>query len=52
MHCDIDLGDMTLDQGHDTTLGNGQQLCGILSKSNMTEGSYAPDKANVDDIWT
>ena len=30
--CDLDLGDMTLGQGHDTPLGHGQQLCAILSK--------------------
>ena len=33
MHCDLDLGDMTLGQGHDTPLGHGQQLCEILSRS-------------------
>ena len=27
VHCDLDLGDMTLGQGHDTPLGHGQQLC-------------------------
>ena len=26
MHCEFDLGDMTLTQGHDTPLGHGQQL--------------------------
>ena len=26
VHCDLDLGDMTLGQGHDTPLGHGQQL--------------------------
>ena len=31
MHCDLDLGDMTLVQSHDTPLGHGQQL------------SYGPD---------
>ena len=34
---------MTLDQGHDTTLGYGQQLCEILSRSNMVVRSYGPD---------
>ena len=29
MHCDIDLGGMTLSQGHDTPLRHGQQLCEI-----------------------
>ena len=33
VHCDLDLGDMTLRQGHDTPLGHGQQLCEILSRS-------------------
>ena len=26
VHCDLDLGDITLAQGHDTPLGHGQQL--------------------------
>ena len=26
VHCDLDLGDMTLSQGRDTPLGHGQQL--------------------------
>ena len=34
VHCEHDLIDMTLGQGHDTPLGNGQQLCEILSRSN------------------
>ena len=34
---------MTLGQGHDTTLGHGQQLCEILSRSNMEMRSYGPD---------
>ena len=42
-HCDLDLGDMTLVQGHDTPLGHGQQLCEILSKSNTAVRSYGPD---------
>ena len=33
VHCDLDLGDMTLGQGHDTPLSHGQQLCEILSRS-------------------
>ena len=37
MHFDLDLGDMTLGQGHDTPLGHGQQLCEILSRSNNSE---------------
>ena len=31
MHWDHGLGDMTFIQGHDTSLGHGQQLCEILS---------------------
>ena len=27
LHCDLDLGDMTLGQDHDKPLGHGQQLC-------------------------
>ena len=43
MHCDLDLGDMTLGQGHDTPLGHGQLFCKILSRSNMAVRSYGPD---------
>ena len=32
VHCDLDLGDMTLSQGHDTLLGHGHQLCEIISR--------------------
>ena len=51
MQCDLDLEDMTLGQGHDTTLGHGQQLCEILSKSNLTVVNYGlnhghPDKSS------
>ena len=35
---------MTLGLGHDTPLGHGQQLCEILSKSNMTVVSCGPEK--------
>ena len=41
-HCDLDLGDMTLAQGHDTSFGHGQQLCEILSRSNTAMRSYGP----------
>ena len=34
---------MTLDQSHDTSLGHGQQLCEILSRSNMAVRSFGPD---------
>ena len=43
MHCDLDLGGMTLGQDYDTPLGHGQQLCEILSRSNMAVRSYGPD---------
>ena len=43
VHCDLGLGNMTLGQGHDTPLGHGQQLCEILSRSNMAVKSYGPD---------
>ena len=44
VHCDLDLGDMTLDQGHDTPLGHGQQVCEILSRSNLAVRSYGPER--------
>ena len=47
LHCDLDLGDMTLGQGHDTPLGHGQQLCEILSRSNKAVRGYGPDT----DFW-
>ena len=34
---------MTLVQGHDTPLGQGQQMCEILSIPNMAVRSYGPD---------
>ena len=34
---------MTFGQGHDTSLGQGQQLCEILSISNMAVKRYGPD---------
>ena len=45
VHCGIDLGDLTLVQGHDTPLGHGQQLCEILSRSNLALSwrSYGSD---------
>ena len=42
-HCDHDLGDMTLVQGHDTPYGHGQQFYEILSRSNLAMRSYSPD---------
>ena len=38
---------MTLSQVHDTSLGHGQQLCEILSRSNLAVKSYVPDT----DFW-
>ena len=43
VHCDHDLRDMTLGQGHDTPLGYGQQLCEILSRSNLAMKCYGTD---------
>ena len=42
MHCDLDIRDMTLGQGHDTPLGHGQQLCEI-SRSKMIVKNYDSD---------
>ena len=42
VHCDLDLRDMTLGQGHDTTLGHGQQLCEILTIFTLAVRSYGP----------
>ena len=44
VHCDLNLGDMTLGQGHDTPLCHGQQLCEILSRSDKGVRSYGPDR--------
>ena len=41
VNCDLD--DMTLGQGHDTTLGYGKQLCEILFRSNLAVRKYGPD---------
>ena len=43
VHCDLDIIDMTFGQGHDTPLGHGQQLCEILSRSNMAMRNYGQD---------
>ena len=43
VHFDLDLGGMTLGQGHNTHFGHGQQMCEILSISNMAVRSYGPD---------
>ena len=47
VHCDLDLADMTLGQGHDTPLGHEQQLCEILSRSDKLVRSYS-----LDTMWT
>ena len=47
VHCDLNLGDMTLSQGHHTPLSNWQELCEILSRLNLAVRSYGPDK----DFW-
>ena len=43
VHCDHDIGDMTLGQGHDTSFPHRQTLCEILSRSNFAVRSYGPD---------
>ena len=46
VHCNLDLGDMTLVQGHDTPLAwtvSDGQLCETLSRSNMAVRSFGPD---------
>ena len=40
---DLDLGDITLDQGHDTPLGQGQHVCEILFRSKLAVRSYGPE---------
>ena len=48
MSCDLEIRDITLGQGHDTPLCQ-QQLCEILSRSNLALRSYGPgmDFGNV-----
>ena len=43
MHGDLDLVDMTLGQVHDTSLGHGQKLYEILSRSNLAVRNYGPE---------
>ena len=43
VHCDLDLGDTTLGQDHDTPLGHWQQVCEKWSRSNLAVMSYGPD---------
>ena len=49
VHCHLDLGDMTLGQGHDTPFCHGQQLCEILSRSDEKARSYT---SSLDTLWT
>ena len=44
VHCDLDIGEMTLGEDHDTPLGDGQYVCELLSRSNLAVRSYSPDK--------
>ena len=44
VHCDLDIRDTTMGQGHDTFLGHGQKVCEILSRSNLSVRRYGPDK--------
>ena len=39
---------MTLGQGHNTSLGHGQQLCEILSRLDKGVRSYSPDTMWID----
>ena len=43
VHCDLDLGDMTLGQGPGTYLDNGQRLCEMISRSNLAVRNNGPD---------
>ena len=43
---------MTLGQGHDTPLGQGQQLCEILSRSDKWLRSYGQDLRELTDRQT
>ena len=47
LHADLDLEDMALGQGHDTPLGYGQQLCEILSRSNLAVRSWHGHRFSV-----
>ena len=44
VRCDLDVGHMTLGQGHGTPLIHRQQLCEMLSRSNMAVRNYGLDK--------
>ena len=47
VHCDLELGNMTLATNHDTPFGHCQHMWKILSTSNMGLRSSGPDKT-----WT
>ena len=42
-HCELDFGDMNLGKSNETTLGHGQQLFKMLSRSNVAVRSYGLD---------
>ena len=44
VHCDLELGNMTLATNHATPFGNGQNMWKILSTSIKGLRSYGPDK--------
>ena len=46
VHYDLDVGYMTLGKGHDTPLSHGQQLCKLLSRSDLAVRSFDPDTDN------
>ena len=56
VHCDLDLGDMTFGQGHNTSLGHGQLLCEIqcnLSIPNLiySEILFNPNKLFAPNVF-
>ena len=44
VHCDLEHGNMTLAENHDTPLGHSQHMWKILSTSNIGLRSYGPEK--------
>ena len=44
MYCDLEIGDITFGQGHDTPLGYGQQSFEILSRPDKSVRNYGPDR--------
>jgi hypothetical protein len=49
VYSDLNLRPITLDQGHDTSLGPGQQSCEILFKSTKRIRSYDSDGCRTTD---